>query len=324
MEANYALSLGKIGVKKKNQMTKSAIIKTGFCVAYDWYLLRYSLPRVYEHSDIICLAIDKNRKSWAGQKYDFDDDAFFRFVEQIDTDKKIILYEDDFALPTLNSRQNCNRHRMLIAEKMGQGGWHIQVDADEYFLNFAGFVKHLKKLNPCPTGKEKPLNVSCPFIPLIKKSQNGYLYVNYGKKLSEMIPMATNCPDYQRARQNGHFNHYTNFYVIHETWSRGEEELLYKINNWGHASEELEEKQKRISYFNLWKALDEYNYQYLHNFHPAKPKIWPDLAYCEGKNIEEFLKNFSIPKFPLSNFQLFLKNNRNIARLKHLFTKLLG
>lgn len=304
------------------QNISEAIIKTGFCVAYDWYLLRYSLPRVYKYSDLICLALDKNRKSWAGQKYEFDDAAFYSFVQQIDIDKKIILYEDDFALPELNSRQNCNRHRTLIAQKMGKGGWHIQVDADEYFLNFKGFVQYLKKINPKPTGTEKPINISCPFIPLIKKTQNGYLFVRYENKLPEMIPMATNVPDYQRARQNGHFNHYTNFYVIHETWARGEEELLYKINNWGHASEELEERQKRMSYFHLWKALDEYNYQYLQNFHPAKAEIWPALDFCEGKNIDEFLQNFSMPVFPLSKFQLFLKNNRNIARLKHFWSKI--
>ncbi|GIV38764.1 MAG: hypothetical protein KatS3mg033_0564 [Thermonema sp.] len=302
---------------------RKAVIKVGFCVAYDWHLLAHSLPRVYPHSDMICLALDKNRRSWAGQKYAFDDKAFYRFVEEIDTEKKIILYEDDFALPHLNSRQNCNRHRTLIAEKMGKGGWHIQVDADEYFLDFAGFVEYLKKLNPAPTGNEKPLNVSCPFIPLIKKTQKGYLFVQFGDRLPEMIPMATNVPDYQRARQNGHFNHYTPFYVIHETWSRGEEELLYKINNWGHASEELEAKERRLSYFALWKALDEYNYMYLHNFHPAKAEIWPKLGYCEAQNIEELIERIPTPKFPLSKFQLFLKNNRNVARIKHLWNKLL-
>ncbi len=302
---------------------KETVIKTGFCVAYDWHLLAYSLPKVYEQSDMICLALDKNRKSWAGQKYEFDDASFYSFVEKIDVEKKIIVYEDDFALPELNSRQNCNRHRMLIAEKMGVGGWHIQIDADEYFLDFKGFVNSLKELHPNPTGKEKPLNVSCPFVPLIKKTAEGYLFVEYKGKISEMIPMATNFPDYQRARQNGHFNYYTDFYVIHETWSRGEEELLYKINNWGHASEELEEKQKRISYFNLWKVLDEYNYQYLQDFHPAKAEVWPALGYCEGKTIEEFIKNFKMPNFPLSKFQLFLKNNRNIARIKHTWSKIL-
>jgi hypothetical protein len=299
------------------------IIKTGFCVAYDWEMLRKSIPIVYEHSDIICLALDKNRKSWAGNPYEFDNKAFYQFVEEIDKDKKIILYEDDFALPDLNSRQNCNRHRMLIAEKMGKGGWHIQIDSDEYFLDFAGFAQYLKKLNPNPTGQEKPLNVSCPFIALLKKVDEGYLYVDFKDRLPEIIPMATTLPDYQRARQNGHFNHYANFYVIHETWARSDEELWYKINNWGHASEELEEKKARESYFELWKALDSRNYQYIRDFHPASPTTWTALGFCEGKDIDGFMQNFQVPEFPLSKFQLSLKNNRNMARFKSIWSKIL-
>ena len=51
-------------------------IKVGFCVAYDWELLKNSIPRVYNAADTICLSIDKNRTSWSGKKYDFDESAF--------------------------------------------------------------------------------------------------------------------------------------------------------------------------------------------------------------------------------------------------------
>ena len=131
--------------------------------------------------------------------------------------------------------------------------------------------------------------------------------------------MATNKPDYQRARQNGHFNHITPYYIIHETWSRSEAELWFKINNWGHASEELEEQVKRLSYFNLWKALDRYNCQYLKNLHPAKSSVWPGLKFSKGNTVEEFIQNFVLPAFPLSGIQLILRNNRNIARIKGLY-----
>jgi hypothetical protein len=300
------------------------VIKVGFCVAYDWELLKKSIPRVYQYADIICLAVDKNRKAWSGEPYQFDNQAFYQFVEQIDIDKKIDLYEDDFALSNLNSRQNCNRHRMLIAERMGKGGWHIQIDSDEYFMNFAGFTNYLKKINPNPKPSEKPFNVCCPFVPLIKKVNEGYLFVDFKQNLPEIIPMATNQPDYQRARQNGHFNYYTPFYVIHETWARSEDELWYKINNWGHAAEELDARKIRESYYLLWQALDAYNYHYVRDFNPAKGSTWPALGFAKGESVEEFLQNFQIPKFPLSNFQLMLKNNRNFARLQSLWRKVTG
>ncbi len=298
------------------------MIKTAFCVSYDWQMLKRSLPRVYNASDIICLGLDKDRHTWACNPFEFDDNEFYAFVKQIDKDKKIIIYEDDFSLPELTSRENCNRHRHMMADKMGEGGWHIQVDADEYFLDFDGFVAYLKKLDAAPNPQKKAINIACPFIPLIKKTSGGYLYVDFKDRLPEIIPMATNKPDYQRARQNGHFNHVSPFYVIHETWARSEDELWFKINNWGHASEELVEKERRLSYFTLWKSLDKYNFQYIRDFHPATAPTWPALQFIEAASTDELLNIFPKPDFPYSPFQLMLRNNRNAARVRALWKKL--
>lgn len=72
-------------------------IKVGFCVAYDWVLLKDSIPRVYDNADEICLSIDKYRTSWSGaKKYEFDENAFRSFINQIDTGHKIRVYEDFF------------------------------------------------------------------------------------------------------------------------------------------------------------------------------------------------------------------------------------
>lgn len=296
----------------------SAVIKVAFCVSYDWELLLRSIPRIYKEADVICLGLDKDRHAWSCAPFVFNEAAFYAFVREVDVDKKIDIYEDDFSLPELNSRENCNRHRMLMAERMGKGGWHIQVDADEYYLDFADFVNRLRAINPNPRPDQKPLNVCCPFVPLIKKTSQGYLYVDFEDKLPEIIPMATTLPDYQRARQNGHFNFITPCYVIHETWARSDEELLFKINNWGHASEELEEKERRMSYFKLWQSLDQYNYNYIRNYHPAKAEVWPALGYFEAADMTIFLSKFRAPEFPLSGLQLTLRNNRNMARIKSI------
>jgi hypothetical protein len=299
------------------------IIKVGFCVAYDWELLKKSIPRIYQFADIICLALDKNRRAWSGEPYSFDNEAFYQFIKTIDIDKKIDLYEDDFALAKLNSRDNGNRHRMLIAQRMGKGGWHIQIDSDEYFIDFGGFVNYLKKLHPNPSGNEKPLNVCANWISLLRKTGGGYVYVDFNNKLPETAPFATNVPQYERARHNGHFNITSPFYVLHETWARSEDELWFKINNWGHSVEELDAETKRLSYYHLWQALDAYNYQYVHNFHPANPSAWPALGFVKGESIEEFLQNFTPPSFPLSAWQLTLKNNRNVARLQSLWRNII-
>jgi len=296
---------------------KKNIFKVGFCVAYDWELLKKSVPRVYERADTICFSIDKNRKSWSGVSYVFDETAFQKFLLEVDVEKKIRVYEDDFALPNLSPIENDNRQRNLMGKYMGEGGWHIQIDSDEYFLDFKGFTEYLCSIHRNPLPTQKPINVSVGLIPLIKKLDTGYIYIQFDKNI-ETAPFATNQPIYRAARRNEHFNHIGPFIVIHETWARAEQELYHKIQNWGHRDDFNKE-----SYFKIWQSIDEYNYLYVKDFHPIEPSVWPALGYCKGSSIDEFITNFSV-SFPLSKFQLFLKNNRNIARLKHLFTKLLG
>lgn len=295
------------------------MIKVGFCVSYDWEFLKHSLPRVYKDADIICLAIDKDRHTWKCNPYEIDNDAFYAFVKEIDEQNKIDIYEDNFSLPELNSRENCNRHRTMIAERMGKGGWHIQVDSDEYFLDFKSFVDELKKIHKNPTGNEFPINVCCPIIPLYKKTIEGYLLVTYQNQLPEMFPMASNNPTYERARHNGFFNIYTKNWILHETWARGKDAMLFKLQNWGHSAEELQMKQYSESYYNLWNAIDEYNYHFIYNFHPANPPTWQKLSYVDAKNVSELLSNTKIPDFPFSDFRLNLKNSITYSRISKLF-----
>ncbi len=299
------------------------MIKTGFCISYDWEFLRTSLPRVYEFSDVICLGLDRYRMSWAMQPFEFNMEEFQSFVRSIDVDSKIDIYEDEFSIEGLNSRENGNRHRTMIANRMGAGGWHLQVDADEYFLDFKGFTEFLKLINPNPTGDEHPCNVCANWIPLFKKLDGGYLYVDFKDRMPEVTPVATTRPNYERARHNGFFNKMSPYYMIHETWARTEKQLWFKLNNWGHSAEELEAEAARKEYFDKWKNLNESNYHIAKNIHPAKPEEWPALSYLPGKNIDEFLENFDPPEFPLSSAQLRIQNNRNVARVKHLFKRVL-
>jgi len=298
------------------------VIKVAFCVSYDWEMLHNSLPRVYPQADMICLGVDRNRRSWAGKKFDFDEAAFQDFVRGLDTEGKIDVYEDDFALPGLNSRENGNRHRQLMAGRMGKGGWHLQVDADEYFLDFKAFVDRLLEIHPDPSGNEKAVNVCANWIPVIKKVDGGYLYVDFGPRLPETVPIATNRPHYERARHNGHFNILTPCFIVHETWARSDDDLWFKINNWGHAAEELEAHDRRLSYYKLWQSLDRNNFQYIYNFHPATPKTWPGLQFGPGAHMQDFMAQLPTPYFPLSSLGLRIQNSRNAARIRSFIRRL--
>ncbi len=295
---------------------KEPVIKVGFCVAYDWELLKKSVLRIYNHADVICFSLDKNRKSWSGNTFKFDSSAFYSWVSDIDKDHKISILEEAFYQEGLQPIENDNRQRKLMADFLGKGGWHIQIDSDEYFFDFSAFKDYLLKMNSNPSGDEKAINICCNWISLIKQVAKGFLFVHNRADEYETMPFATNVPEYLNARRNSHFNHISPFFVLHETWARGEDQLLEKINSWGHDKDFLSKE----SYFSLWKALDEYNYCYIKNFHPLKSHVWQALEYVPRREVDEvidWLKKSGLLK--LNWLSLSIQNNRIVQGLMQRF-----
>ena len=287
-------------------------IKVGFCVAYDWYLLRHALPCVYQYADIICLSLDVNRISWSGNSYPFDEIEFFKLVKQLDNKNKVIILADDYHLTNLSPMENEVRQRNHIAKKMGAGGWHIQLDCDEYFVDFGSFVKYLHRV---PSYSGTKLNVCCPLLVLFKKVEQGFLYVNpVDLKRIEYIQIATQEPHYEYGRRNGNFNIYTNSLIVHQSWARDAHEVREKILNWGHSNDFDREK-----YFLFWMNLNKTNFMNESDFHWLKPEAWPKLTYFAANSIEELLSKSGSLDFPkVSSLSLLFKNSKTISRLKKL------
>jgi len=291
-------------------------IKVGFCVAYDWYLLEYALPLVYDDADEICLSLDKDRISWSGNVYPFDNKGFEELVKRFDTKKKIKVLEEDYHLPDLTPMQNEVRQRNRIAQSMGPGGWFVQLDCDEYFLDFGGFVRYLKSLPPERTHRA---NVSCPWIILYKQTADGFLYVDpVTIDKTEFMQIATREPAYEYGRRNGNFNIHTNFSILHQSWARNPAEIREKIDNWGHSDHFDREK-----YFSFWDKLDATNFPAAKDFHPLHPVVWPRLRYVKGNDIRALLKNFPADTMPAySGLQLFFKNSRFFSKIRSLLNVL--
>jgi len=293
---------------------KQQPIKVGFCVAYDWYFLKNSLPLVYDHADTICLALDKDRISWAGKKFDFDEVKFKELISNIDLDGKIQLYEDDFHLTTLSPMQNEVRQRNKMAEFLGVGGWHIQLDADEYFVDFSDFVEKLQKYK----GTAK-VNICVPWVTLFKQTQNNWLYVDAcDTSLIEYIPVATKYPQYEYGRRNGYFNYKLNHILIHQSWARTLEEIKQKISNWGHKND------FNTQYFlEFWQSLNELNFSEASNFHPIVPHLWPSLKLILGSSVQDVVNH--LKKYPpslINDKELKRQNSLIRSRLKAFLNKM--
>jgi hypothetical protein len=257
-------------------MTRS--IKVGFLVSYDYELIVHSLPPVYEYADKIVLAVDKDEKTWSGNSFQIAD-SFWQWIKEFDSHHKIEIYKDSFYVERLSIIQCETRERNLLGKFMGSGGWHVQIDADEYFADFKVFVDFLHWLD-----KEKK-HIDCvnqEWLVLYKRVSSGCLFVKgYGGGTA----LATTRPEYICARIIDRPKKI--LYpqkIIHDSWARSEQALWTKLNNWGHKNDFNTE-----GYFHFWKAIDEKNYRFVQNFGPIWPEIWKELDYIEAPDIPALL-----------------------------------
>lgn len=284
-------------------------IHVGFLLSYDYENLKKSIPPVYKESDAIFIAEDKEYRTWSGEKFEVSP-SFYKWLKEFDTENKIQIYKDDFYLSELSAIQNDTRERTLLSEKMGVGNWLVQVDADEYFIDFGNFVKTLRQYDHFLTNpKKKPVQIAGFLINMYKYTDNGLLYVDNPTK----VLLATNYPKYTLARQNRKRIIYTDNLLMHECISRNEKDLMTKLTNWGH-SKDFDVEQ----YVEKWRSVNKENYKQMQDFFYLQPEGWKTLDYIDSKNLDEIKKQLnSNQKLHPSPFFLFKKNLGQY--FKHLF-----
>jgi hypothetical protein len=280
---------------KTNKMNK---IQVGFLVSYDYELLKFAIPPIYKESNEIFLAVDKNRKTWNGSDIHIEE-SFFEWIKTFDTDNKIVIYEDDFYQSDLTTMECEIRERKLLAEKMGIGNWLIQLDSDEYFFDFKQFTDYLKANNHFLTSKEH-VQICCFKINLYKNVKGGVLYVDKFDKFM----VATNQPKYKIGRHGKCRSIYVNSIALHDCLSRKREDLIQKLDNWGHNAEIDKE-----SFMKKWDSVNETNYKDIQGFFYLDPMDWKTVNFMPGNTMDEVLQNFKNDKtMKISNWFLMKKN----------------
>jgi hypothetical protein len=292
----------------ENKMSND--IKIGICVAYDWAMLQQMLPFVYDNADRICLSIDQERISWSGNTYPWNEDAFRDLIRTIDIKSKIDIIEDNYHFSDLTPMENEVRQRNQMAAYLGNDGWHIQLDCDEYFLDFGKFVNFLRSLT---VQEVLRANVCCSWLHLYKRLPDGFLVV-IPNKVAEMefIQIASRNPHYEYGRRNGDFNIHTNFVILHRSWARSEIEIETKIYNWGH-SRDFDQQE----YLLKWKVLNRLNYTTYKNFHPVKPHTWRNLAFVPATSVSALadgIAELDLPKY--TEIGLWFRNSRFFSKVR--------
>lgn len=278
------------------------MIKVIILLAYDFELVKNSLPCVYNYADTVLFSIDRNRVSWSGNKFNFDE-SIIRWINEFDVDKKIKFYEDDFYLSSNTAMQNETRQRQLSADYLGDDGWTVMFDADEYIINFREFTEMLNSYSKrFEKQKKKPIAFTANCINIFKSDAEGY-YIIAGSDFP--VRIATNRPKYERARNVDCFTKYTDFLLIHQSWDREEDEIYYKIKNWGHKSDFNDSE----AYFDFWKNINQSNYKEVRNFYPFGVKSnFKYLKYVKAKNISQLTEIIAEGGFQVNKYFLFRKN----------------
>jgi len=282
-----------------------ALIKVGMPISYDYKYLYHSLPLLYEHADRITLAVDKDYRTWTGIPFTIED-SFWNWLKQIDTHKKIRIYRDDFFVPDLSPMENQTRERNLLAQYMGPGGWHIQVDSDEYFIDFEAFVRFLHRHSRLVIRGHPKMDIGAFLIPMYKQIPGGYLYV---PDTYETFILATNKPDYVFARKCGYPVLYSNTLLFHQTWARTPQEVLQKVSSIGARTE-----FDTAKYYHLWQSIDAHNYPSIRNFHPLLPHVWPRLEKGDGGNVADFISTYCMNHCPVVPLRVYWR--RRLGQMK--------
>ncbi len=274
-------------------------IQVGFLMSYDYKLLKNSIPRVYNDADSIVVALDKNLRTWSGGKFEIED-SFFLWLKSIDTENKISIYKEDFYDPELNAMENEVKERKMLASKMGIGNWIIQLDSDEYFVDFKKFTKELRLRNKyLDNPEDNQIQIAGYYINLYKYTDDGILYVSKPRNQK----FATNYPDYKTGRNTKQQVIYIPSIVIHECLSRTEAEIRTKFTNWGHSHQVDIEK-----FLEKWRKVNLSNYNEFEDFFYLEPEIWKKLNYVKGNTINEISENLNYKNLMPSKIFIAGKN----------------
>lgn len=269
-------------------------LKIGFLISYDYKYFFNALKTVYDHVDEIILSIDKNFTTWSGQVIVIEE-SFFEEVKKIDVKGKVKYHRDNFYFPEMSPMQCETYQRNEMSKLMGDNCWKLQIDVDEYFIDFSVvkefLIKHkyfLYKPN------FNPINIRGKWITLFKQVNGGFLYIDNEENFS----FCTNLKERYDYARNIEVNQLqTNFFVIHQSWARQEDEIKQKISNWGHKND-----FDVNSFFEFWKNLNENNYRDFQDFHPVYPKEWKKLEFLPSDSIEQFIEVYK-QKNPEKNNQ---------------------
>jgi len=248
-------------------------------LAYDYEFLLKTLPAYLNQVDVVILGLDRQRLTWAGNKFEIPD-IFFEQLKELDTEQKIKIVEDDFFVEGSNPRDLDTRERNILSTHAPTGSWLLSVDADEYLLNaddLIGFLRGFADENVCLFGN---------WITLFKQSGKNMFVIENEPETLERFPLATMKSNiFNYCRNTPQRIVFTSTCAIHFSWARTREELERKLLNWTHRDD-----FKVDEFIQKWESLNESTYKEFIDFHPFDGPMWHKLALVDEEQLSEYAR----------------------------------
>ncbi len=232
-------------------------------LAYDYRYAFKSLRSYYDIADEILLGVDVGRLTWMRRPFEFNRNEVDEFIASIDTAGKIRLVEDNYHVYD-DPMRNDVHERSALSLLTRPENWVVQIDADEILLNAAEFRQWLLQTDPVA------FDVYAQWITVFKIIGDHALVID---PPGEPAPVATRLRgQYMYSRQTPQRGFMSPLKILHYSWGRSREELLQKLDNWGHSGDFDAHR-----FLEFWDSLDLQNYTRVRDFHPLHGAMWRAL-----------------------------------------------
>ena len=269
-------------------MKKKSVISL---ISYDAAYLPESVSKYYNYVDEIILGVDKNRTTWSGNSFSFDENKLWADLSAIDGDSKISIIEEDFVKSQI-AIENDNYERNFLKAQC-TNDWIFSIDADEYLVNPKDFFynycplveRYYNKADICMTWATPYKTINDATLVIADEDGTPFFGENQGMTTSKDSTFTyARWTDKSAA---GHNRLMSPLVAIHWSLCRDKDALHEKINNIGHS--DLVENDP---FYQIWSQVTLENYEELHNFKSSGlgTAQWPTLRAIKTEQVADYIE----------------------------------
>ena len=269
-------------------MKKKSVISL---VSYDAAYLPESISKYYNYVDEIVLGLDKNRTTWSGNSFSFDEKQLWADLSAIDGDSKISIIEEDFVKSKV-AIENDNYERNFLKSQC-TNEWIFSIDADEYLINAKDFFynycplveRYYNKVDICMTWATPYKTIDDTTLVIANEDGTPFFGENQGMATSNDSTFTyARWTDKSAAGVNRIMSPLV---AIHWSLCRDRDALHEEINNIGHS--DLVENDP---FYQIWDQVTMDNYHELHNFKSSGlgEAQWPILRAVDNNAVTNYIE----------------------------------